>query len=286
MSAFVKMSRRLLVLGLLLGAFVWPSPAPEAAPPPARPDTGTEVDLELVLAVDISYSMDMDELALQRQGYVEAITSPEFIGAVRQGMLGRIAVTFIEWAGASDQRTVVPWMVVDGPQTAEDFAARIAESPIRRAQRTSISGALLYAREQFELSGFRAQRRVIDVSGDGANNQGRLVTEVRDELVAASIVINGLPLMLKRPNFHTLDIDVLDIYYEDCVIGGPGAFVITVRSHDEFRKAVRAKLVQEVAGLSPRVIPAQAAAPRAARVDCTIGERMWQERWGNRYRDP
>lgn len=285
MSAFVKMSR-LLVMGVLLGALVWPSTAPEAAPPPARPDTGTEVDLELVLAVDISYSMDMDELALQRQGYVEAITSPEFIGAVRQGMLGRIAVTFIEWAGASDQRTVVPWMVVDGPQTAEDFAARIAESPIRRAQRTSISGALLYAREQFELSGFRSQRRVIDVSGDGANNQGRLVTEVRDELVAANIVINGLPLMLKRPNFHTLDIDVLDIYYEDCVIGGPGAFVIAVRSHDEFRKAVRAKLVQEVAGLSPRVMPAQATAPRAARVDCTIGERMWQERWGNRYRDP
>ncbi len=125
----------------------------------------------------------------------------------------------------------------------------------------------------------KADKIVVDVSGDGANNQGRLVTDTRDEVVAKGITINGLPIMLKRPNAATMDIDNLDIYYEDCVIGGPGAFVVPVRDRDKFREAIRTKLVLEVAGRAPDLMPAQAK-PRTPRISCTIGERMWQERWG------
>jgi hypothetical protein len=132
----------------------------------------------------------------------------------------------------------------------------------------------------FEGSGYRGVRRVIDVSGDGVNNNGPLVTVTRDEVLAKGITINGLPILLKRPNASTLDIDQLDVYYEDCVIGGPGAFVIPIKERNQFKEAIRTKLVLEIAGRQPehRVVPASAAQPR---VSCTIGERLWQERWGN-----
>jgi hypothetical protein len=257
-----------------------------AAAPPLRADFpgskqpgSIDVDIELVLAVDISYSMDPDEQALQREGYAQAIVSKEFIQALREGTNGRIAVTYVEWAGAADQRTLIPWRMIDGLDAAQKFADDLMAAPYRRAFRTSISGALLYAAPQFDDNGFNGIRRVIDVSGDGANNQGRLVESARDEVVARGITINGLPLMLKRTNPATMDIDNLDIYYEDCVIGGAGAFVIPVRDREKFREAIRAKLLLEVAGRMPDVIPAQAK-PRAPRISCTIGERMWQERWG------
>jgi uncharacterized protein DUF1194 len=236
------------------------------------------VDVELVLAVDISYSMDLDELALQREGYAMALTSREFMQALRQGMHGKVAVTYFEWAGASEQKIVVPWRLIDGPETADAVAAEIARSPLRRASRTSISGALMFAKPLFAGSGYRGIRRVIDVSGDGANNNGPLVELVRDEVLAEGITINGLPIMLKRPNFSTMDIVELDIYYEDCVIGGPGAFVIPVKEREKFVEAIRTKLVLEVAGLTPRVVPVAAHQPR---IPCTIGERLWQQRWGN-----
>jgi hypothetical protein len=151
---------------------------------------------------------------------------------------------------------------------------------VRRAFRTSISGALMFSAALFEGNGFRGIRRVIDVSGDGTNNQGPLVTLVRDDVVAKGIVINGLPIMLKEPQPGSIDIKDLDIYYEDCVIGGPGAFVIPIRERDQFKEATRTKLVLEIAGRTPppRVIPAQSRAPR---ISCTIGEQMWRERWGN-----
>jgi hypothetical protein len=156
----------------------------------------------------------------------------------------------------------------------------IARAPYRRASRTSISGALGFAKPLFDGSGYRGFRRVVDVSGDGANNSGPFVTIVRDDVLAAGITINGLPIMLKRPNSFTMDIDNLDIYYEDCVIGGPGAFVIPIRERAQFKEATRTKLVLEIAGRTPerRVIPVQARAPR---VSCTIGEQMWRDRWGN-----
>jgi hypothetical protein len=248
---------------------------------PGRAQPGAvAVDVELVLAVDVSYSMDPDEQALQREGYAQAIVSAEFLRALREGMHGRIAVTYVEWAGAADQRTLIPWRLIDGEAAARKFADDLMATPYRRAFRTSISGALLYAAPQFENNGFTGIRRVIDVSGDGANNQGRLIEGVRDEVVAQGITINGLPIMLKRVNPATMDIDDLDIYYEDCVIGGAGAFVIPIREREKFREAIRTKLVLEVAGRMPDVIPAQAK-PRTPRISCTIGERMWQERWGN-----
>jgi hypothetical protein len=233
-----------------------------------------------VIAVDVSYSMDPEEQALQREGYITGITSREFMSALRSGMHGKVAVTYFEWAGPYDQKIVVPWRLIDGPEGADAFANEIARAPYRRASRTSISGALTFAKPLFDGSGFRGIRRVIDVSGDGANNSGPFVALVRDDVLAAGITINGLPIMLKRPNSFTMDIENLDIYYEDCVIGGPGAFVIPIREREQFKEATRTKLVLEIAsGTSqPRVVPAQAKAPR---ISCTVGEQMWRDRWGN-----
>jgi hypothetical protein len=194
-------------------------------------------------------------------------------------MHGKIAVTYFEWAGATDQKVVVPWRLIDGPATAKAFVDEVAAAPYRRAYRTSISGALHFAMPLFEGSGFRGLRRVIDVSGDGVNNQGAPVTILRDEALERGITINGLPILLKRPSIATMDIENLDIYYEDCVIGGPGAFVIPIKERDQFREATRTKLVLEIASreVAPRIIPAAADKPR---ISCTIGERMWQQRWG------
>jgi hypothetical protein len=238
------------------------------------------VDVELALAVDVSYSMDHEEQQLQREGYMAAITSREFMQALRQGMHGKVALTYYEWAGMHHRHIIVPWRLIDGPETADAFAADIARAPYIRASRTSISGALLFAPPLFQGSGFRGLRRVIDISGDGVNNNGPLVTEARDEVLAKGYTVNGLPIILKRPNRGTMDIDNLDVYYEDCVIGGLGAFVIPIRQRDQFKEAIRTKLVLEIAGRMPktRVVPASAAAPR---ISCTIGERLWRERWGN-----
>jgi hypothetical protein len=239
------------------------------------------VDVELVIAVDVSYSMDPEEQALQREGYVMALTSREFLRALREGVNGKIAVIYFEWAGQSDQKIIMPWRLIDGPEAADAVAAEIARAPYRRASRTSISGALHFAKPLFDNSGYHGLRRVIDVSGDGANNAGPLVVPARDDLLAAGITINGLPIMLKPPTPGTMDIEDLDIYYEDCVIGGAGAFVVPIREREKFIEATRTKLVLEIAGRQPepRVMPAFAQAPR---ISCTIGEKRWQDRWGGR----
>lgn len=243
------------------------------------PSATTPVDVEVVLAVDVSYSMDPDEQQLQREGYIAAITSREFLQAIKQGMQGRISLTYVEWAGSHHQQIIVPWRLIDGPETADAFAADIGRARYTRASRTSISSALLFVAPLFDGSGYRGVRRVIDVSGDGVNNNGPPVTVVRDEVLAKGITINGLPIMLKRPNISTLDIEQLDVYYEDCVIGGPGSFVIPIKEREQFKEAIRTKLVLEIADRPGRpVVPAAAAAPR---ISCTIGERLWQERWGN-----
>jgi hypothetical protein len=262
---------------VVLSVAVWAAPGtPRLAD--IRPGA-VPVDTELVLAVDVSYSMDPDEQALQREGYALALTSREFMQALGEGANGKIAVTYMEWAGQFDQRVVVPWRLIEGPESADSVAAEISAAPYRRASRTSISGGLRFARTLFDASGFHGLRRVIDVSGDGANNSGPLVVPVRDEVVAAGITINGLPIMLKRANPGTMDIENLDVYYEDCVIGGPGAFVIPIRERAKFIEAIRTKLVLEVAGREPqpRAVPASAKTPR---ISCTIGETMWQDRWG------
>jgi hypothetical protein len=262
---------------LVVGTSAAPrSPLPLADNSP----TAVSVDVELVLAVDVSYSMDPEEQALQREGYIAGITSREFTQALRSGHHGKVAVTYFEWAGPYDQKIIVPWRLIDGPEAADAFANELARAPYRRASRTSISGALSFAKPLFDGSGYRGFRRVVDVSGDGANNSGTFVTLARDDVLAAGMTINGLPIMLKRPNAFTMDIDNLDIYYEDCVIGGPGAFVVPIREREQFKEATRTKLVLEIAGRTPqpRLVPVQARAPR---ISCTIGEQMWRDRWGN-----
>jgi Protein of unknown function (DUF1194) len=237
------------------------------------------VDVELVLAVDVSYSMDMDELALQREGYAQAIVSREFLQALRSLPNGKISVTYFEWAASSDQKIVVPWRIIDGPETADAVATEILKAPIRRASRTSISGAIYFAMPLFENNPYRGLRRVIDISGDGPNNNGAPIVPARDEAVAKGIVINGLPIMVREPFYSTMDIENLDWYYEDCVIGGPGSFVVPIKDREKFKEAIRTKLLLEVAGRTPehRTIPVVEKEPR---ISCLIGEKLWQDRWG------
>jgi Protein of unknown function (DUF1194) len=237
------------------------------------------VDVELVLAVDVSYSMDMDELAVQREGYAQAIVSKEFLQALKSLPNGKISVTYFEWAASNDQKIIIPWRIIDGPETADAVADEILKTPIRRASRTSISGAINFAMPLFENNPYPGLRRVIDISGDGPNNNGVPVTPARDAALAKGITINGLPIMVKEPSYSTMDIENLDWYYEDCVIGGPGSFVVAIKDREKFREAIRTKLVLEVAGRTPErpVIPVTEKEPR---VSCLIGEKMWQDRWG------
>jgi len=209
-----------------------------------------EVDLALVLAVDVSRSMDPDEQELQRQGFVEAFRSPVVHEAIRGGMLGRISVVYMEWSGVNDQTVVVPWTVVEGAEGALEFSDRLARAPISRVFQTSISGAIDYSVRLFEQSGVEPLRKVIDVSGDGPNSSGRTPTLARDEAVAKGITINGLPIMLKRPTGFG-DMENLDQYYRDCVIGGPGAFIVPVRERQQFAEAIKTKILREIAGLAP-----------------------------------
>ena len=237
------------------------------------------VDVELILATDVSYSMDMDELAIQREGYAQAIISKEFLQALKALPNGKIAVTYFEWAASSDQKIIIPWRLIDGPETADAVANEIMKTPVRRASRTSISGAIYFAMPLFDEDPYHGLRRVIDISGDGPNNNGAPVVGARDEALSKGITINGLPIMVKEPSYSTMDIDNLDIYYEDCVIGGPGSFVVSIKDRDKFKEAIRTKLLLEVAGRTPepRVVPV---ADREPRVSCLIGEKIWQDRWG------
>jgi hypothetical protein len=254
-----------------------------AAPNPrhqlAQTNEKPAVDVELVLATDISYSMDMDELAIQREGYAQAIVSKEFLQALKALPNGKIAITYFEWAASSDQKIIIPWRLIDGPETADAVANEIMKTPVRRASRTSISGAIYFAMPLFEQNPFHGLRRVIDISGDGPNNNGAPIVGARDEALSKGIVINGLPIMVKEPSYSTMDIDNLDWYYEDCVIGGPGSFVVSIKDREKFKEAIRTKLLLEVAGKEPegRIIRA---ADNEPRVSCLIGEKIWQDRWG------
>src|ERR1700724_1010606 len=242
-------------------------------------DDKASVDVELILAVDVSYSMDMDELAIQREGYAQAIVSKEFLQALKSLPNGKIAITYFEWAASSDQKIIIPWRVIDGPETADAVADEIMKTPIRRASRTSISGAIYFAMPLFEANPYRGLRRVIDISGDGPNNNGLPVLGARDIALAKGITINGLPIMVKEPSYSTMDIENLDWYYEDCVIGGPGSFVVPIKDREKFKEAIRTKLLLEVAGRTPErpVVPV---AEKEPRISCLVGEKIWQDRWG------
>lgn len=259
-----------MLLRLLMAALALALPV-RASAAPDKP-----VDLELVLAVDISRSMDADEQALQRNGYVQAFRHEEVIEAISTGPHGRIAVSYVEWAGPAYQQVLVPWTVIDGAPAARAFADRLAAAPISRERGTSIANGLLFVGPTFEGNGFAGSRRVIDVSGDGPNNMGAPVETARDPLVAQGVTINGLPIMIKRAGGFA-SIENLDIYYEDCVIGGPGAFLVTVTDIKNLASAIRRKLVLEIAA-RPALLQKVAEAETEPRVDCMIGERL-REQW-------
>jgi len=271
-----------LVAGAMAGGDVASMAATGPKPQLAQSKSDPVVDVELILAVDVSYSMDMEELAIQREGYAQAIVSKEFLAALKTGPTGKIAVTYFEWAASNDQKVIIPWRVIDGPESADAVSAEIMKTPIRRASRTSISGAINFAMPLFDENALHGLRRVIDISGDGPNNNGSPVTIARDAALEKGIVINGLPIMAKEPSYSTMDIENLDLYYEDCVIGGPGSFVVTIKEREKFKEAIRTKLVMEVAGLMPpgaHPIPV-ANTTKEPRVNCLIGEKIWQDRWG------
>lgn len=245
------------------------------------------VDLELVLAVDVSLSVDEQEAALQRRGYVEAFSAPEVIEAIRAGMLGRIAVTYFEWAGVGWQIPIMAWTVIETEADAHAFADRLAEMPVNSGPWTSISSAIDHGVRLFEGNGIEGTRRVVDISGDGENNIGRPVTDARDDAMARGITINGLAIINDRMNLSYPPMPNLDLYYRHCVIGGPGAFVIVAGDFDAFAAAIRRKLVLEIAGLphpnGPLDRPARgfAQAPQGAEGErwvppCDFGERRFR----------
>jgi hypothetical protein len=200
----------------------------------------TSVDLQLVLAVDASGSVDQIRFELQKRGYVAAFRHARVLQAIRSGPHQAIAVTMVQWTGPMLQVQVVGWTLVGDEQTAAAFAAAIERAPRQLfSGGTSISGAIDYAMTLFPKSGLRASRRVIDVSGDGSNNRGRPVTNARDDAVAAGVGINGLPIL-------ALEAD-LDRYYYNSVIGGPGAFVVSAKDYETFGESILMKLVTEIA---------------------------------------
>jgi hypothetical protein len=238
---------------------------------------GVLVDVELVLAVDVSSSMTADELALQRQGYITALRSPEVLRAIGTGQHGRVALTYVEWGASSSRRVVVPWTLIDGPARAERVATLLEQAPVRNLFQTSISGAIRHSMRAFAESGYRGVRRIIDISGDGPNNQGGMVSAWRDIAVENGITINGLPIILEGRAFGDETIALLEDYYSHCVIGGPRAFLLPVRGWDQFAEAVRRKLVLELSHLAVPVhtVAQLAGADGGGGVDCLIGEKIW-----------
>ncbi len=229
------------VLALALGGLSLPTRAADIP-----------VDLELVLAADVSGSMDDVELTLQRQGYLRALTSPRVINAIRSGEHRRIAIAFVEWAGPHWQNVVAEWTLVYDAASAQAFASKIGESPLDNEARTSISTVIDFIAPMFTGNGFAGTRRVIDISGDGPNNRGRSVLAARDEALALGLTINGLPIINDRENpYGGPPSGGLDLYYQDYVIGGPGAFMIPVTGMKNFAQAIAAKLIREIAGNEP-----------------------------------
>ena len=219
----------------------------------ASPAQTEPVDLLLVLAADVSRSVDSQKFQLQREGYAAALADPRVIDAIQSGRRGRIGVLFLEWSGFGNQKVVIDWTVVDGPKSAQTFGDRLLESPRSFADRTSISGGIDAAVAQLARAPFEAQRRTIDVSGDGTNNAGRDVGLARDEALALGISINGLVILSETPlpwnPEHTNPPGGLTKYYRDNVIGGPGSFVLEAKDFNSFGEAIVKKMIAEIADL-------------------------------------
>ncbi|MBV9348543.1 MAG: DUF1194 domain-containing protein [Pseudolabrys sp.] len=214
-----------------------------------------QVDLLLVLAADVSRSVDGPKYQLQREGYAAAMSDPRVLNAIKSGMLGKIAVTYVEWSGVGSQKVVIDWMKIDGAQAAQQFGDRLLETQRSFADRTSISAGIEFSVAQFPRAPFEAKKRTIDVSGDGTNNSGRDVILARDEALALGITINGIVILSERPlpwnPEHTNPPGGLANYYRNNVIGGPGAFVMEANSFNAFGQAIISKLIAEIAGVAP-----------------------------------
>ena len=208
------------------------------------------VDLELILAVDVSRSIDDEEAALQREGYAEAFRHPAVINAIQSNANRRIAVAYVEWAGTHYQKLTIPWTIVSDAASGERYASIIMSQPRVSERWTSISGAIDFSMRVFAISPYQGTRRVIDISGDGVNNNGRPSSLARDEALAAGTTINGLVIMNDRPTpgfSEYFTQPALDVFYRDQVIGGPGAFVIAIEDFSTFAYAIRNKLIREIA---------------------------------------
>jgi hypothetical protein len=263
----------------LAAAFAVCLAAASLSGPSSAPAQGLQrVDLELALFVDVSQSMDNDEHMLQRHGYADAFRHEDVIDSIAYGAANGIAVAYVEWGDAYAQTVIVDWMLIRTREDALRFADLLDASRVYPERRTSISGALRNAATMIETNRFDGARRVIDISGDGPNNAGGIVTEARDEVVERGIVINGLPIML-HDALDWFDISELDKYYEHCVIGGPGSFIAPVRSMEELGATIRGKLVLEIASTWPKnpIVPVQffmEGDERTERANCLIGEQM------------
>jgi hypothetical protein len=212
-----------------------------------------QVDLLLVLSSDVSRSVDHPKFLLQREGYAAAVSNSQVLDAIKSGPNGKIALSFVEWSGYGAQKLVIDWTVIDGPGTARKFGDQLVELPRSFADRTSISGGIDFSAAQLAKAPFEAPRRTIDVSGDGTNNAGREVRLARDEAVAKGIVINGLVILSERQMpwnaEHTNPPGGLQQYYQDNVIGGPGAFVLAAADFNAFGRAIVKKLIAEIAAV-------------------------------------
>jgi uncharacterized protein DUF1194 len=235
--------------------------------PPSAALAAEEVDLLLVLAADVSRSVDQPKFQLQREGYAAAVSNPRVLDAIASGPNHRIAICFVEWSGSGNQKLVIDWTMISDANSARGFGDQLVEAPRSFADRTSISGGLEFAMAQFERAPYSAKRRTIDVSGDGTNNSGRDVGMVRNEIVAQGVTINGLVILSERPlpwnPEHTNPPGGLPKYFENNVIGGPGAFVIVAEDFKSFGHALISKMIAEISSLPP---PRQAAM-RPARGD-------------------
>ena len=240
-----------------------------AAAPPAAAAAAEPVDLLLVLAADVSRSVDSGKFQLQREGYAAAVSDPRVLDAIRSGRNGRIGLTFVEWSGVGSQRVVIDWTTIGDTESAKGFGDRLLEAPRSFADRTSISGAIEFAMGQLARAPYESTRRTIDISGDGTNNAGRDVTLARDEALARGVTINGLVILSETPLAwnpdHTNPPGGLDSYYRNNVVGGPGAFVLVAENFNSFGQAIVKKLIAEVAqaGKGP---PLRTAARGAARL--------------------
>jgi hypothetical protein len=262
---------RASVAGLCVGLAIAGLSPPAVA---ATTNAGNTVDLQLILAVDVSGSMDPNEQRVQRQGYVQAFRDPDVIAAILSGAYGRVAVTYVQWAGAFFQQASVPWTVIASKDDALAFATALNNAPIASERGTSISAGLLFSASAFTTGGFNSDRETIDVSGDGSNNDGPPVTPVRDKLVGQGITINGLPIVINPSGVPGFGIVSLEDYYHDCVIGGPSSFVIPIKTMADFLPAIRRKLILEIAsgpGTGSIVPAAQTTA--APLVNCAAAER-------------